>query len=211
MLAVNELIAREYFEHLGYLVNEPQKYVVLSRPREADEEIDMVIYNPRVAEHRLPGHVVWTGADFSTVKRGVVAVRGWVERVYVSTIEQWPEMVKFVEPDSIKSATKTFGSEQFAKILCVPRLPATGGLKDKVIDVLRQKGIDGVISLETIFLEIAAGLDASKNYEKSIVLQLMRLLKHYDMIKEPQMDLFEKKRRKSSKASSTEEEAPATT
>jgi hypothetical protein len=34
-------------------------------------------------------------------------------------------------------------------------------------------------------------VDVSKNYEKSDLLQILRILKTYDLLKEAQLDLFE--------------------
>jgi len=44
--------------------------------------------------------------------------------------------------------------------------------------------------------ELVAKVDTKKNYEKSDLLQIIRILKTYDLLKSPQMELFEKKRRR---------------
>ena len=69
-------------------------------------------------------------------------------------------------------------------------------LRDKAIEVLRGKGVDGVISFKTMLWELASRVETHRNYEKSTVLQVIRLLKNYDLLKEPQLELFEKRRRK---------------
>ena len=84
-------------------------------------------------------------------------------------------------------------------ILCLPRLPASGELKEKSMDTLRQKGIDGVISFGTMLGELIYRVDTHRNYEKSDLLQIIRLLKNYDFIADSQMDLFAKKRRRKAK------------
>ena len=38
MASVNEAIVREYFESLGFLVHQPQKYIVMARSKRAEEE-----------------------------------------------------------------------------------------------------------------------------------------------------------------------------
>ena len=165
MAGVNEWIAREYFETLGYLVCQPRKYTVPGRQKKASEEIDLVVHNAAIGEQQIPGHIVWSSADLKNVSRAIVGVRGWhTERFYASTFEQTPEILRFVEPDSIAFASKILGSDSMAKILCLPRLPASGELEDKIIDVLKEKGIDGVITFRTMELrEVrpAAGHKAS--------------------------------------------------
>ena len=135
--AVNEIIVREYFESLGYLVSQPRKYVVQGgRQKKADEEVDLVVMNPKVKEHSLPEGMEWGVRDLKTVGRAVVGIRGWHrDRFYVSTFEKAPDILRFVEADSIKFAGKILGPGPMARILCLPRLPASRDLKQKVLKV----------------------------------------------------------------------------
>ena len=197
MSAVSEWVAREYFESLGYLVTQPRKYVVPGRQKKADEEVDLVILNPRINEQSFPDSIVWGSKELKTVGRAVVGIRGWhTERFSVSTFEQSPDILRFAQPESLKFAEKLLGSGTMAKILCLPKLPASGELKTKTIDVLKKSGVDGVISFATMLAELVEKADTKKNYEKSDLLQIIRLLKNYDLLKDPQMELFGKRRRK---------------
>jgi hypothetical protein len=81
-----------------------------------------------------------------------------------------------------------------AKVLCLPRLPASGELKKQTIEVLKAKGVDGVISFRTMLAELVARVDKKKNYEKSDLLQTIRLLKNYGLLRDSQMDLFPERR-----------------
>ena len=201
MSAVSETIAREYFETLNYLVTQPRKYVVPGRQKNAEEEVDLVIFNPRVKQHRVPENMVWTTPDLKHVARAIVGVRGWHnERFYASTFEQTPDILRFAEPDSLRFASQILGCEDMAKVLCLPKLPASGQLKAKTIDMLRSKGIDGIISFRTMLAELAARVDTKKNYEKSDLLQVIRLLKNYDFLKDDQLELFARRRRRSPSA-----------
>ena len=197
MSAVTEALVREYFEMMGFLVSQPRKYTVPGRQKKADEEVDLVVQQPTVREHRVPQSFEWTSADLKGVGRAVVGIRGWhSERFYASTFTQSPDILRFLEPDSLKFASRILGSASMAKVLCIPKLPASGGLKDKTIKLLRNKGIDGVITFRTILAELALAVDVKKNYEKSDVLQVIRLLKNYDLLKDTQLDFFTKKRRR---------------
>jgi len=195
--AVNEWVVREYFEVLGYLVSQPRKHVIPGRQKKADEEVDLVVYNPRIGEQKVPEHLVWETRDLAGISHAVVGVRGWhTERFSVSTFEQTPDILRFAEAEPVKFAAKLLGTTSMAKILCLPRLPASGELKKKTIQVLQKKGIDGVISFATMLADLVAKVDTKKNYEKSDLLQIIRILKTYDLLKSPQMELFEKKRRR---------------
>lgn len=197
MAAVSVWVVREYFESLGYLVCQPHKYTVPGRQKTADEEVDLVVLNPRVDRHRAPRKMEWTSEDLGSVASAVVGIRGWhTERFYASTFEQTPDILRFAEPESVRYAEHLLGTERMAKILCLPRLPASDELKVKTLKALQEKGINGVISFQTILFELVRHVDTKKNYEKSDLLQVIRMLKNYDLLKEPQLDLFDKKSRR---------------
>jgi hypothetical protein len=196
MAAVSEWVVREYFEMLGYLVNQPRKYIP-GRQKTADEEIDLVVLRPGVHEHRVPAHLVWHAADLEHVARAVVGVRGWhAERFYLKTFESTPELLRFVEEAPMRFASSLLGEGPVARILCVPKLPASGELKQATIRFLKARGIDGVISFPTMLSEMVRRVDAATNYEKSDLLQVLRLLKNYDLLREDQMELFVKRTRR---------------
>ncbi len=56
--------------------------------------------------------------------------------------------------------------------------------------MLKERGIDGVITFGTMLMELARSVDVNRNYGKSDLLQIMRLLKNYDLIRDEQLDLF---------------------
>lgn len=191
MSAVSEWVVREYFEHHGYLVSQPRKYAVPGRAKSAEEEVDLVVINPNVTDHHLPPRLIWHTGDLLSVARAVVGVRGWhTERFYVSRFEQAPDILRFVEPDSMDFAQGILGEGPIAKVLCLPRLPASGDMREKSLALLSEKGVDGIISFSTILSELILSVDCNRNYEKSDLLQILRLLKNYDLLKDEQLELF---------------------
>ena len=120
----------------------------------------------------------------------------WIAECQLSTFEQSPDILRFAQADAVRFAGKMLGSTSMAKILCLPRLPASGELKEKSMNILRKKGVDGVISFATMLGELITRVDTHKNYEKSDLLQIIRLLKNYDFIADSQLELFAKKRKR---------------
>ena len=195
MSAVNDWIVRDYFEFLGFFVAQPRKYQVPGRAKTAEEEIDLIVSNPSVSEQRLPDHLVWTGRDFAGVARAVVGVRGWhTERFSPAVIELSPEIFRFAEESTVKNVAQDLGAGPVTKILCLPELPSAGPLRNQAMALFRDKGIDGVILFRTMLLELAERIDVNKNYEKSDVMQILRILKNYDLLKDAQLELFKRKR-----------------
>jgi hypothetical protein len=96
------------------------------------------------------------------------------------------------------------------KILIVPALPQGAEVRDQSIELLRGKGVDAVIPFHTLLAELVKRTEPNRNYQKSDLLQIIRVLKTYDLIREPQMELF-KTRRRRGKAAKPREAPPTPT
>jgi hypothetical protein len=195
MSAVSEWIVREYFEALGFLVQQPRKYTVQSRRKRPDEEIDLLVYNPRAVDAPPPRSMLWGAAELRGVARAIVGIRGWhSDRFSPALVELSPEIYRFAEEISVRKVASQLGEGPVAKILCLPGLSASGDLKKRALDLLHAKGVDGVLSFPTMLTELTATVDPGSNYEKSDLLQILRILKNYDLLKSPQLELFRKRR-----------------
>ncbi len=191
MAAVSEWIAREYFESRGFLVHQPTKYQVAARAKRAEEEFDLLVYNPNPDKGALPGHPLWAGEDLRAVERAIIGVRGWhTDRFTPSLLSVSPEIFRFVEQDVQEKAAAILGEGPFARILCLPGLPASRSLEEQSLHMIRERGVDGVLLFRTMLLEMMRTVDINKNYEKSDLLQILRLMKNYDLVKDPQLELF---------------------
>jgi len=58
------------------------------------------------------------------------------------------------------------------------------------VDFLRSKGVDGVIEFPAVLSAVIDGVEKNRNYQRSDVLQLIRVLKAHGMLRERQMELF---------------------
>jgi hypothetical protein len=188
MSAVDESIVREYFESHGFLVCQRRKYVVQARQKTADEEINLVVLNPRATAGELDFEL--SSAALKHIARGVVAVKGWHTEVFApGVLAHQPKIFGFVEKRAIAEAQQLTGGDGLTKILVVPGLPRDAKTRQRSIELLKAKGVDGVISFRSILRELIAGVHTNRNYQKSDLLQILRLLKNYDLLKEPQLEL----------------------
>lgn len=200
MSSVSEWIAREYFEMLGYMVSQPCKYHVVGRPKRHGETIDLLVVNPLVSEHKLPESILWTTADLGGVARAVIGVYGrHTGRIYATMLSHMPEILGFMSKESLAMAARWIGTTEIAKIVCLPQLPASKRLRQQMLDLLKQKGVDGVLLFRTMLLELIRRVNVNRNYEKSDLLQIIRLLKNYELLNDLQMNLFSGRKRKKSK------------
>ena len=200
MAAVSETIVREYFELHGFFVRQQRKFIAPSR-RE-DEEVDFFVLNPRPQPGGAPLPFILASADLPAIPRAVVVVKGWHTETFSSAVlTNAPEIFRFVEPAAFQQAARSFGGDgPLTKILVVPALPHNAEARDQSIDLLRGKGIDAVIPFRTMLSDLIERIEVNRNYQKSDLLQIIRILKNYDFIKEPQLELFKTKRARKTKS-----------
>ena len=195
MSAVDEGIVREYFELHGFLVCQRRKYIVQARQKTGDEEVDLIVLSPGAPPGAAPTEFEITSKTLSQVSRAIVAVKGWHTEIFApGVLAHQPKIFRFVEKRAVEEAQRLVGSEGLVKILIVPGLPRDTKTRQRSIEVLRSKGVDGVISFRSILQELIASVHTNRNYQKSDLLQILRLLKNYELLKEPQME-FKWKRR----------------
>lgn len=197
MAAVSEWMVRDYLEALGFFVLQPRKYQVTARAKRPEEEMDLLAYNPMAQGPLRAGGLLWGGRELRAVSRAVIGVRGWhTERFSPTVLTESPEILRFTEDEAVRQAEALLGPGPgpVVKILCVPSLPASKELQDQALALLKARGVDGVILFRTMLLELAAMIDESKNYDKSDLMQILRILKTYGLLKDAQLDLFHDQR-----------------
>lgn len=196
MAAVNEWIVREFFELRGFLVSQPQKHKPAVQRKEPAEDADLLAVNPTLSESQFPSRMEWVPDDLRGVARAIVGVRGWhTDRFSSSVIRTAPEMFRFAEPKVIQRLAARLGGP-VVRILCLSGLPASATLRKDTLKLLREKGVDGVILFRTLLTDLIERVDIKKNYEKSDLLQIVRLLKNYDLLRDDQLELFDRKRKR---------------
>jgi hypothetical protein len=203
MAGFDENIVREYFELNGFFVRQLRKYLVQSRKKRADEEIDLVVYNPNASlEGGAAGFQLFS-ADMVKIRRAIVVVKAWhTSRFTPAMLKSSSRVFDFLKKDVLNKAETYFSFDEsevdpaevaagsFTKILVLPSLPTNDPQRSESIELLKAGGVDGIITFSTILENLLRNVEVNHSYQKSDLLQLMRILKIYDMVKEPQMNLF---------------------
>lgn len=199
MSAIDEGIVREYFEQAGFFVRQARKYVVNTRRGAAEEVIDLVVFNPAYERGtRRPDFFLFAN-ELPLVARAVVSIKGWHAsgRFTPSTLRNQPEIFRFLEEGVLREASRFFPTEQEAgegadllKILVLPGLPTAEPYRSQAVTMLKEKGVDAVISFRSMLLDLIDKVQLNRNYGKSDTLQLIRVLKTYDLLQDPQLDLL---------------------
>jgi hypothetical protein len=200
MSAIDEGIVREYFEQNGFLVRQVRKYAVQSRKKTSDEEmIDMLVFNPAYERTGAKPDFCLSPAELRLVHRAILSVKGWHTGLFnPATLRGNPDIFEFLKENVQREANRllSFDAEEpgaggdLLKILVIPGLPTQEPFRGQSIAMLKERGVDGVILFRTVLQELVARVEVNRIYNNSDTLQIIRLLKNYDLLKDPQLDLF---------------------
>ena len=198
MSAIDEGIVREYFEQNGFLVRQVRKYQVQARKKTGDEEIDLIVYNPAWQPGaRRPDFFLFAN-ELPFMHRAVVSVKPWHTDVFSpGMLKSSPEIFRFLEENVVKEATRLFPAaapdgeaDDLTKVLVLPGLPTAEPFRSQSVELLKQRGVDAIISFRAMLLDLLENIEINRSYGKSDTLQVMRILKNYDLLKDPQLDMF---------------------
>jgi len=198
MSGFDENIVREYFELHGFLVRQVRKYQVQSRRKVAEEEIDLIVYNPKYAPGGREPNFHLFASELPYIHRAVIVVKAWhtIHKFTPNLLKSSSEIFKFLEKSVSKNIEGSFTDSEEEKgqdlkrILVLPGLPTSDPYRTESMDLLREKGVDGIISFRSMLMDIIQKVEVNRSYQKSEFLQILRVLKNYDLLKDPQMALF---------------------
>lgn len=197
MSAIDEGIVREYFEQNGFLVRQARKYQVQARRKIAEEEIDLIVFNPAWQRGTRKPEFFLFPTELPHVHKAVVSVKGWHTGVFTpNMLKGSPEVFGFLQQSVLKEAARFFPPaaegeppDALTKILVLPSLPTAEPFRSQSVEVLKAAGVDAIISFRAMLLDLIAKIEVNQNYSKSDTLQVIRILKNYDLLRDPQLDL----------------------
>jgi hypothetical protein len=198
MSAIDEGIVREYFEENGFFVRQLRKYQVQARKKTSGEEIDLLVFNPAWRKAGRKPEFFLFASELPFIHRAVVAVKPWHTEVFTpATLRNAPEKIfSFLEENVLKQAKRLFdpealeaGGGDVTKVLVLPALPTAEPFRSQSVELLKQGGVDAIISFRAMLLDLIEKIETNRSYGKSDALQVIRILKNYDLLKEAQLDL----------------------
>lgn len=204
MSGFSEHIVREYFEVNGFSVRPLRKYAVQNRKRNAEDSIDLVVDNQSVEAGEAISNFQLFSGDVLRLERAIVSVVSWHSSRFTPSILQSSRKVfEFLKKDVLNKmhqflnmdadgidAAVAKNSQSFTKLLILPGLPTSEPQRSESIAMLKEHGVDGIIAYSTILENLLRYVEVNHSYQNSQLLQMLRILKLYDMLKTPQMSLF---------------------
>ena len=198
MSAIDEGIVREYFEQNGFFVRQVRKYQVQARKKTSEEEIDLLVVNPSWQRGGRKPDFFLFATELPFLQRAIVAIKPWHTDVFSpGTLKNAPEKIfSFLQDNVLRQVARLFPTEaegaggDITKILVLPALPTAEPFRSQSVELLKQRGVDAMISFRGMLLELIDKVEINRSYGKSDTLQVIRLLKNYDLLKETQLDLL---------------------
>ncbi len=191
MSSVNDQIIREYFEHHGFLVRQIRKHV--SPGIEEEEESDFWIQNASRIGKTPVKNLKINHANIRRIDNALIFVKPWHTETFThGAIEKDEDLSKRLA-NSNKSTEKEFKAWmelEPLKILVLSKLPKSRVAREKAIQQIHQTGFNGVLTFDQILSELLDHVTVNRNYQRSDLLQLLRILKTYGLVRPLQLELF---------------------
>lgn len=198
MPLLDEAIVREYFEYYGFFTKTLRKACPQAKRTLADEGGALYVKNPAFAVGgREPAFTMFS-SELKYIDSAVVCVRGWHEdKAALASTLDGAEITKYVETKILKKIDKWFDidlkgelgiDEKPFKILVAPVFPMQEQYRRDVTHMLREKGVDAILSFKSMLVDLIDHVDTKEVYPKSETLQLIRMMKTFDLIKNSQLN-----------------------
>ena len=199
MQPIDEILVGEYLEQNGFLVRPLRKARLQSKKAQV-EGLDLYVRNMVFsAGGRAPGFLLFS-SELRYVESALVCVHGWLgDKASLASMTSSAEILKYLEQNVAKNAKKWFEFDakvQFGtkapplRLLVAPVFPTQEPHRSQCVELLKESGVDGILSFKSILLDLIDRVDTKQVYEKSEMLQLIRTLKVFDLVKDSQMQLL---------------------
>ncbi len=200
MLEEVESISIDYFETNGFLVRKSGSLLgsradrffpsLVVRNLKEEELQEMMMFNFQ-----------WFSSDILKTKRAVVSVVG--ESLFAASGRALGQDKRLLQ--SIKKLITAKQSLKFPwedpsleedfrghhRLVILPLLPTVEPQYSQLCDILKSKGVVGVITFRTLLDNLIQQLEVLEEAKLTPRLKLLRILKQMELLKFPQLSLFE--------------------
>jgi hypothetical protein len=188
MADTNTRIVREFLEAQEFSVLTNRKFQLQKAEPPGWYSIDILAKNLRYVEPEEPLPLKLHAEQMRFLPNVIVEVKGWHRHRFSPSLIS-PDLFYFVSSEALEYAHHVFGEAPFKSLLIISEAAANEELWLKTEEMLRAGGINHVIDFPTIFNFLISYVEVNANYVESETLQLLRLLKRYDLVKGLQLEL----------------------
>ena len=197
---MDELIVKEYLELNGFVTIPLRKGRSQSKRSLQGEGVDLYARNMKFIEGERDPSFLLFSSELRHLRSAIICVKGWHgEKAALGNVANGADMLKYVEGNVLKKVEKWFEPVNWRelgepvmpkKILVAPAFPTQEVYRARIVTALKERGVDGILSFKSILLDIIDRVDPRQVYPGSELLQFVRTLKTFDLLKDSQMNFL---------------------
>jgi hypothetical protein len=190
-----------YFESNGFLVRQAGKPDTFSSRKKQEALRTLAIFNPGVTEN-LPAVAfrLYT-SDLIKIRAGLVSLIGWGNSDFTNgMLNNDSSLLKFFKNEAKGNRLKLSfnpspelaesGMGSLLRLLVVPALPKNEAKVGEVFRIFKEIGVDGILTLRSMLENLLRQSEPTKIYNGKPFFQVLKLMKVYELAKEPQLEMF---------------------
>jgi hypothetical protein len=197
---VERELVETYFESNGFLVRQTGNLEVVSGRKKHEKLVTLGIFNPAVSHNASMSFRLYT-SDLSKIRSGLVTLLGWGNSDFANgMLNNDSSLVKFFKKEVKDSRLNTgfnssselaqSGMGPLKRLLIVPALPRNETKAGDVFSMLKEIVVDGVLTLRSLLENLLKQTEPANLYPGKPFFQILKLLKVYELAKEPQLEMF---------------------
>ena len=190
-----------YFESNGFLVRQAGKPESQINRKKQEALTSLAIFNPRVAENSYGMGLRFYTSDLNKIRAGLVSLIGWGNSEFTNGMLNNDGLLlkffkKVVKENRLQKSFNPSpelaesGMGAFLRLLVVPALPQSESKAGEVFKILQEAGVDGVLTLRSMLENLLRQSEPANIYTGKPFFQVLRMLKAYDLAKDPQLEMF---------------------
>lgn len=199
MQSIDEAVVSEYLEQNGFLIRVLRKSRLQSK-RAMEEGLDLYARNMVFAAGGREPNFMLFSSELKYMESAIICVRGWLsDKAALASMTGGADIVRYLETNVLKKVEKwfevdkrvSFGTKRKPmNVLVAPVFPTQEPYRSQCVELLKSRGVDGILSFKSMLLDLIDRVDTKQVYEKSQLMQLLRTLKTFDLVKDSQMNLL---------------------
>ncbi|MGF1530386.1 MAG: hypothetical protein ACFCU4_03395 [Puniceicoccaceae bacterium] len=197
-------LVRYYFEEAGFLVRRPPLVDSLRHEKKGGGGgVDLQIIRLGASAEKLEAFQLFV-SDLTAIESAIVCVRGWgAGGITARMLKNGKAFCGYLEKNLVRELAVILGKESEAtwgapesglvrckRILILPGLPSGDPHREAAIRMLREVGVEHLLTLRSIIEHLIQKAEGLPNPRDPESLQLLHVLKLFEMVRPQQMDLF---------------------
>ena len=201
LMDVEHDLMEAYFESNGFLVRQAGKPDAISVKKNQQVLMTLAIFNPSIPSNLPTAGFRFYTSDLVKIRAGLVSLIGWGNSDFTNgMLNNDSSLLKFFKKEAKGNRLEASfnpgpelaesGMGSFLRLLVVPALPRNEAKIGEVFGILKEAGVDGILTLRAMLENLLRQSEPTKIYTRKPFFQVLKLMKAYELAKEPQLEMF---------------------